>query len=37
MSTKNETLTKKNSVPLVTNIALYMVDSSNVEDFWTFE
>ena len=24
-------------VPQVTNIALYMVDSSNVEDFWTFE
>ena len=26
-----------NEVPLVTNIALYMVDASNVEDFWTFE
>ena len=26
-----------NEVPQVTNIALYMVDSSNVEDFWTFE
>ena len=24
-------------VPSVTNIALYMVDGSNVEDFWTFE
>ena len=26
-----------NEVPLVTNIALYMVDATNVEDFWTFE
>ena len=25
-----------NEVPLVTNIALYMVDATNVEDFWKF-